>query len=170
MSLSYTQSNTTTFTLTHAKRLASKVATDLKRIQRFYGEPGEDRINRYKEEITSLLKNGYVSRITYGFQKDDKWIEPTLEYTDEDLLGRSADDDLPGLVKPGRDIKGASFGSYLEYSQSWYDLSQSERDEIKKSLPVSRSTSDKPGVNGFFENDRTYSAGGRALNRRRVRS
>ena len=39
MSTSFTITETTTFTLTHAKYMAAKVATDLKRMQRFYGAP-----------------------------------------------------------------------------------------------------------------------------------
>ena len=39
MSYSYTLTETTTFTVTHARHMAAKVATDLKRMQRLYGEP-----------------------------------------------------------------------------------------------------------------------------------
>ena len=41
MSSSFTLTETTTFTLTHARHMAAKVATDLKRLQRFYGRPGD---------------------------------------------------------------------------------------------------------------------------------
>ena len=45
MTYSYTQ--TTTFTITHARHLVAKVATDLKRMQRFYGSPNDDDIVDY---------------------------------------------------------------------------------------------------------------------------
>ena len=38
MSYSYSVTDTATFTRTHAKHIAAKVATDLKRMHRFYGE------------------------------------------------------------------------------------------------------------------------------------
>ena len=36
---SYTITETTTFTVTHARHMAAKVSADLKRMQRFYGYP-----------------------------------------------------------------------------------------------------------------------------------
>lgn len=170
MSLSYTRTDTTTFTLTHAKKLASKVATDLKRIQRFYGEPRDDRIGRYEEELIAFLKAGYLKVATYGFRRNGKWIEPTLEYTAEELTGQSATDDNPGRIQPHADTDDAFFGSYFEYDSSWFSLSQAKREEFTSSLPINRTAGSKPGVDGYFDADRTYSAGGRTLNRSSVRS
>ena len=56
MSYSYTFSETATFTITHARHIAAKVATDLKRMQRFYGEPSDIRIKNYETEVIELLK------------------------------------------------------------------------------------------------------------------
>ena len=67
--MSNTFTTTETFTVTHARHLASKVATDLKRIQRFYGEPSDKWINDYEDELVTLLKGGYVETVTYGFQR-----------------------------------------------------------------------------------------------------
>ena len=44
MSYSYTVTESTTFTVTHARHIAAKVATDLKRLQRFYGKPSDSAI------------------------------------------------------------------------------------------------------------------------------
>jgi len=41
MSTSFTFSDTITFSVTHARHMAAKVATDLKRMQRFYGAPSD---------------------------------------------------------------------------------------------------------------------------------
>ena len=38
---SYTVSQTNTFTVTHARHMAAKVAADLKRMQRLYGQPSD---------------------------------------------------------------------------------------------------------------------------------
>ena len=56
MSYSNTITSATTFTLTHAKYIASKVATDLARIQRFYDLPTNSQIHAY-EELLSSEKN-----------------------------------------------------------------------------------------------------------------
>jgi hypothetical protein len=168
MSNSFTFTQSTTFTITHAKYLASKVATDLKRIQRFYGEPDDSRIARLEEEIALFLKYGYLRKVTYGFKKNGNWIEPTLVYTSEELGCESNDD--PGRIRPGKDVSGASFYSYLEYSHKWSSLGESDKEAFEKQLPISRSAAMAPGISGYLENDRTYSSGGRSLSRASVRS
>src|SRR4029077_7384728 len=78
MSYSYTLSETQTFTVTHARHMAAKVATDLKRMQRLYGSPDDTRIANFEAEITEFLKEGYLGTVTYGYKRDGNWIEPTL--------------------------------------------------------------------------------------------
>lgn len=170
MSYSYTFSETVTFTATHAKHIAAKVATDLKRMQRFYDDPDDIDITNYEIEVIELLKAGYLGTVTYGFRRYGNWIEPTLQYTARELTSMSASDDDPGRVRPGANISGAVFYSYLTYSTAWYNLSEAAKNEFKKRLPFQRSNAPEPGVNGYFSEDRTYSAGGRALYRARVRS
>src|SRR5262245_7309483 len=101
MSYTYTLSDTITFTLTHARHLAAKIATDLKRLQRLYGEPSDTSISKYELEITELLKAGYFGMLTIGFKRDGQWIEPALRYTARDLAGLAANDDDPGRIRPG---------------------------------------------------------------------
>src|SRR5437899_3964730 len=101
MSYTYTVSETTTFTVTHAKHMAAKVATDLKRLQRLYGEPTDADIAGFESEVIELLKGGYLGTVTYGYRRDGNWIEPTLRYTARDLAGSTANDDDPGRVRPG---------------------------------------------------------------------
>jgi hypothetical protein len=170
MSYSYTISDSITFTATHAKHMSAKVAADLKRLQRLYGSPSDARIADFETEIIELLKAGYLETVIYGFKRDGNWIEPTLRYTARDLAGASANDDDPGRVRPGADISGASFYSYLTYSSTWSKLSSAEQDAFEKQLPFQRGGANEPGVNGYFSDDRTYSSGGRALNRASVRS
>jgi len=170
MSSSYTLSETTTFTLTHAKHMASKVATDLKRIQRLYGSPSDSDIANYEAEVIELLKEGYLGTVAYGYRRNDKWIEPTLRYTSRDLVGGTANDDDPGRIRPGSDVSNASFYSYLTYSASWDKLSNDDREGFEKRLPFRRTGAPAPGVSGYFNDDRSYSAGGWALSRSSVRS
>jgi hypothetical protein len=150
--------------------MASKVATDLKRVQRFYGAPSDTRIANYETELVELLKAGFLSEVTYGYQRNGSWIEPTLRYTAKDLQGMAANDDDPGKVRAGADVGNASFCSFLTYSSTYYTASEATRAALHRALPFSRGDSGEPGVSGYFSLDRTYSAGGQALNRQSVRS
>ncbi len=170
MTYSYTHSETKTFTVTHAKHMAAKVATDLKRLQRFYGKPSDIKIADFENEVIAFLKHGYLRTVTYGFRRNGKWIEPMLRYTDRDLGGTSANDDDPGKIRPGASIIGASFYSYLTYSEAWNRLSEAEKESFEKLLPIQRSNASEPGVDGYLIHDRTYAAGSRALDRNSVRS
>src|SRR5580704_9895966 len=116
---SFTISDSITFTVTHARHLASKVSADLKRMQRFYGEPSDFSIAQYEEELIELLKAGYLGTLTVGYKKNGNWIKPTLRYTAKDLGDMQSADDDPGKIRPGADINSASFYSYLTYSAKW---------------------------------------------------
>lgn len=170
MSYSYAVTEAQTFTVTHARHMAAKVATDLKRMQRLYGEPSDANIANYEAEVIELLKAGYLGTVTYGFQRNGQWIEPTLRYTARDLAGASASDDDPGRIRHGADITGASFYNYLTYSAAWDQLTDAEKDAFKRSMPFYRTGAPEPGVNGYLATDRVYSSGGRALDRASVRS
>lgn len=170
MSYSYTLPETESFTVTHARHMAAKVATDLKRMQRLYGSPSDASIASYEAEIIEFLKEGYLGTVTYGFRRDGNWIEPTLRYTARDLAGSGANDDDPGRVQPGAKIAGATFYSYLTYSAAWNNTTAAQRESFEKRLPFQRGGAPEPGVSGYLTEDRTYSAGGRALNRASVRS
>ena len=166
----FTITESATFTVTHARHMAAKVATDLKRIQRLYGFPNDANIDAYEAEVIALLKAGYLGTVWYGFRRDGLWIEPTIKYTARDLYDSSAIDDDPGRIPRRADISDASFHSYLTYSTDWNALTTHEQDAFKKSLPFYRRGAAEPTVNGYLSHDRTYSSGGRALDRASVRS
>ena len=170
MTTSYTLSDAVTFTVTHARHLAAKVATDLKRMQRFYGSPSDSDIIAYEGELTLLIKEGYLSEITYGFYKDGQWIAPMLRYTARDLVGSGGDDDDPGRVRPGADTSGASFYSYLIRNSAWNLLSATARESFERQLPLRRAGAAEPTVRGYLSTDRTYSAAGRALERASIKN
>lgn len=167
---SYTTSETATFTITHARYIAAKVATDLKRMQRFYSKPSDMAIEDFEIEIIELLRAGYLGTVAYGFRRNGNWIEPTLKYTAQELAEGSASDDDPGKIRPGANIYGATFCSYLTYSSAWDSLSEVEKNAFEMSLPFQRTSAPEPGLSGYFSSDLVYSAGGRALNRESVRS
>lgn len=168
-SYSLTVAESQTFTVTHARHMAAKVATDLRRMQRFYGQPSDASIEQYEGELIVLLKAGYLGEVTYGFKRGDDWIEPSLRYTAGDLVGSGSDDD-PGRVRQGRDVANASFYSFLTYSSKYHNASSAEKQSALKDLPLERGTASAPGISGYLDSDKTYSAGGRALNRATVRS
>jgi hypothetical protein len=170
MSSSFTISESTSFTVTHARHMAAKVATDLKRMQRFYGVPSDGAIANYETEVIELLKAGYLGTVTYGFRREGSWVVPTLRYTARDLAGMAANDDDPGRVRAGADVSNAEFYSYLTYSSKWDELTSDQRTAFKRALPYFRGGASEPGVNGYFTPDRIYSAGGQALDRQSVRS
>jgi len=166
MSSSFTQ----TFTATNAKYLASKVATDLKRIQRFYGFPSDASIAMYETELSEYLRKGFLNKVTYGFKKDGKFIEPSLVYTAQDIAGFSSADDDPGKIRPGANISGASFGSYLIQNSEYERMSPSDEEAFVNSLPIKRTGSPEPGINGYLSADNSYSSGSKSLNRSSVKS
>ena len=170
MSYSYAVTETAAFTATHAKHISAKVATDLKRMQRLYGTPSDSTIAGYEAELIELLKAGYLGTVTYGFWREGNWTEPTLRYTAGELSSSSTPDDDPGRVRPGASITGASFYSYLTYSLAWHRLSDVEKAVFKTHLPFQRGGAPEPGITGYLSSDKTYSAGGRSLNRSSVRN
>jgi hypothetical protein len=166
MSSSYTYSDTESFTLTHAKRLASKVAADLKRFQRFYGSPSDLWIDRYERELVELLRRDALSYVVYGFKRNGCWTEAAVRY--KSLSGGRLDvDDDPGRVRPNLDVSGASFTSFRSTNRT---LSDQESNEIDAAAGFSRVSGSSPDLeSGYWAEDRTYSAGGRGLGRSSVR-
>ena len=167
---SYTYSDAQTFTRTHASHISAKVATDLKRMQRFYGSPSDREIAMYEEELIEFLKEGYVKSVIYGFQRNGSWIEPTLFYEARDILEANANSDDPGRLFPGADIRKAIFNSYLFYSSLWACLTLAQKENFNKRLPFSRSEAPNPSISGYLSSDLIYSAGGRSLERMTLRS
>lgn len=170
MSYSFTNSSTQTFTLTHAKELASKVSTDLKRIQRFYGSPNDAEISAYEQELIEYLKAGLLDEVTYGFKKNGSWIEPSVNYKAKDLAGLASTNDDPGRIRPGANISGASFGSYLIQNAKYSNFPQAEKESFARTLPFQRGGGSTPGINGYMSSDKLYTAGGKALNRSSLKS
>ena len=132
------QTRTETRTSTHAQHIASKVAADLKRIQRIYrtGQPTDSKISDYQGEIALLLDRGYLGSVTYGFQRDEEWII-ALKYTA--VGGNLSGGDDPGGIRYEEDVSDAHFTSFLSYSASWEFTSAAAREEFRASLPFKKS-------------------------------
>lgn len=163
---SYTESQAQTFTIAHARVLASKVATDLKKFQRFYGSPSDALIDQYEGELVVLLKYDVVSTVTYGFQRAGKWTEASVKYTS--VNGTLSSNDDPGKIRPGLDVAGASFTSFLE--PNWRNFTEAEKDAVRKECPFQRGTGNTPPLEaGYWAEDLNYAAGGRGLGRATVK-
>ena len=71
---------TSTFTIANARHVASKIKTDLKLLQRAYGDPSDAKIEDFGEEAAQMLNAGYLRAVTYGYKKDGDW-DIALLYT-----------------------------------------------------------------------------------------
>lgn len=168
MSLSYAITESESFTVTHARQIASKVAADLLRFQNFYEKPSSTTIDDYEEELVALLKADYLATVTYGFKRDGKWLEAVKYRALPD--GSLIPDEDPGKLRPKSEIIGMPFTSYLTYSDEWWSLSTERRKKFKEALPFQRTNGDEPEIeNGYWVEDRTYGAGGRGVTRSSVR-
>ena len=171
MSTSYSVSASETFSLTHARKIASKVATDLKRLQRLYArpyDPTDQRIDEYEQELAHLLKHDVVGSVIYGYQRNGQWTKASLCYTAS--AGSLQVDDDPGKVVPGHDIDGANFTSSLTYNANWSSLTAAKQTEIERGSPLQRiSGSAAPLEKGYWGNDFSYSAGSRGVVRSAVK-
>lgn len=166
--MSNSHTRTTTFTIAHARELASRVSADLHLCSLYYGGPTESGIRDYLEELAQLLKGGYVSEYEFGFKKDGKRVV-CFKYT-VDENGVLATDDSPGRVFARADVSGASFYNYMWRSAAWTALSQAERDNIDEGLPFKRTSCAAPSDgDGYWISDRNYHAGGRSLSRQTFR-
>lgn len=168
---SYTTTDTLsgTFTIVHARYIASKVATDLLRFQRLYGSPDDKWINWYEEELTVLLQYDIVDKVVYGFKRNNFWTMASVQYVA--LPGGSIQtDDDPGKIRAGVDVSNAFFSSSLTHNSRWLALSPAERANIESKLPFQRSAGNPSALErGSWTGDRNYYSNGRGLSRSTVR-
>lgn len=167
MSATITQSQT--FTITNARYLATKVKTDLKRIQQFYGKPSDRCIDDYEAELAAFLVSGLLSSVSYGFKRNGVFIPPTLEYTAQELAANLTND-RPGSIATGQDVSGADFTSFMSYSNKWSNMTAAERAAFEADLPFQRTTGNAPPVSGYYKDDKNYSSGGTSLARKTLMS
>jgi hypothetical protein len=109
--MTYSFTNTATFTIVHARHLASKVAADMHLCAQYYGKPSEEKNREFAEELAQYLNEGYVKEYEFGFQKDNKRIVTWRYKVDEN--GVLTADDRAGKVVPYVDIAGALFFNFL---------------------------------------------------------
>lgn len=167
MNNAYTYTTTETWSRTHARYVAGKVAADLRQMQQVYRQPDDTSIDAYLTELTILLAGGYVKEVSYGYRRNGAWVV-ALKYT-ADMNGNLTTDDRSGRIPRGANVADASFYSFLEYSYKWQLLTPDEKRRIEESLPFSRSEGVAPTVeNGLWRSDKSYASAGCGLYRATV--
>lgn len=162
----YTTTRSETFTVTHAWHIAVKIGTDLKRMQRFYGEPDDQLIDDYEREAVALLHGDYLDWVTYGFCKDERWVV-ALKYAAR-YGGVLISDDNPGRVPRGVDVSGCAFSSVLLGTSKWAQLNEIQKQRFYADAGVSFTREPGSDFQGDWQRDRAYSAGGRGVLRHTV--
>jgi hypothetical protein len=163
LSVSYSYTASTAFTIAHAREIASRVAADLNLCASYYGSPGRASIADYLEELALMIKGGYVTAYEFGFKRNDQRVV-CWRYT----VGATGalESDRPGKVQAWVDTTGATHYNFMSYTSKWFDLSETERSKFKATLPIQRGTGTLPSDGlGYWVSDKTYASGGFAATR-----
>ena len=164
MTYSYTLSET--FTITHARHIASRMAADFRLMRMYYGEPSEAMIEAYLEEVALTLAKGYLSTFEVGFRRNGSRVVSLFYEARADGTLR---DDRAGGVQPGADVSGTQQFSYLTYTDKWDSLTPQQKVDFKARLPIQRTSQPAPsdGDGYWVDNDRSFGAGGARVQRAR---
>ena len=166
--MTYTYTTTSTFTITHARHIASKIAADLKLCQLYYGKPSKSSIVDYADELAVLLRDGYVSSYEFGFKQNEQRV--VCWRYDVRTDGSIACDDNAGKLFAYAETDSAVYYNYMSYTTKWFSLPASDRDRIKAGLPINRSNGSLPSDGrGYWAADRNYSSNGVGVARRTFR-
>lgn len=161
--------STRTWTITNARHVTAKVAADLDLMRSHYGWPSSQAVTDFAEEAALLLAKRYLGTVEYG-AKISGVVVFALRYTARSD-GTLSIDDRPGRVPSDLDLTGASFYSWLTYSDEWQKLGTTEKALIVSGLPVQRSTGLEPVIGyGSWSGQRSYSSNGEGVDRQTFRA
>jgi hypothetical protein len=166
----FTITQSTTFTVTHAKHLASKITADLNTCSRLHGQPSLASVEKYNEELVELLRYGYLKQYEFGFKRNEQRVLSWLY--EVDASGRISSDDRAGKMSAYIDLSGATFFNFMWPSSSYYDLTSDQHSAFVESHPVDRTNGDPPsdGAGCWTSTEKNYSAGGKGVSRKSFRS
>jgi hypothetical protein len=166
--MSYSYTTTDTFTKSHARRLAAKVAADMHQCQLRYGHPTDSDIENYQQELAVLLLGGYVKSYEFGYKTTEGRRVLSWFYTPGpagDLEGGRS-----GGLYMLADVSNAKSFNFLSYSSEWDALSTEEQDKIEASHPINRTTGSAPeDGDGYWDSSRLYVSGDVAVTRKEFR-
>lgn len=161
MTTSYTRTNT--FTITHAREVASSLGADLRSLYSKYGEPEPEDITDYIEETALYLKSGYLDYVQYGFRDGDRWVLK-MQYTA--VAGGYLRNDSPGNLPSVMAVIGHQFHSFLAHNSTFASLSAEARAAFKATLPTNRTPGTAPTANRVGHTSGTqFSSNGHGLDR-----
>jgi hypothetical protein len=164
VSFSQTRTAAFTFTIIHARHLASKVAADMHLCAQYYGMPSEQGIREYAEELAQYLNEGYLKEYEFGYKKNNNRIVSWRYQVDEN--GVLTTDDRAGKVVPYVDITGAAFFNVLTRNLRFSQLTPVQQVGFTGGLPLQRLDGQPPSDgSGHWVSDRNYFSGGCGLNR-----
>jgi hypothetical protein len=162
--MTYSYTTNETFTVAHARKLAGKVSADMDQCRLFYGQPTASDITDYREELVVMLAGQYIDRYEFGFKTPDDRRVVSWSYrvnSSGDLDGGRSG----GLYAKG-DVAGAAMFNFMWTNTSWWNASESERNEERAKHNVDRTSGQPPSDgNGRWVQDRSYGAGGVLLQR-----
>ena len=167
----YTQPQTET--ITHAKNIAAKIAADLSRLRRLVGTntPTYERIRKYEQEATILLRDGYLGEVEYGFHENGRWKLAIKYEAWYGPYGPCLIESDPGGIQFGDNVASSRFlpfKSFLTYSAEWRKLSPDERQRYKRRrLPFVRGQGVGPSGD-WGECDKDYASGNIGVKRKTI--
>ncbi|MEV0545073.1 hypothetical protein [Nocardia salmonicida] len=161
MTTSITRSSS--FTITDARYVASKLGANLRNLNARYGKPELSMIDDYIEETAQYLKAGYLDTVDFGFKDGDRWVL-RMRYTA--AAGGQLRDEPPGGLPSAVEVAGYSFCSYLKHNAAFSALPSDEQDAFEAGLPFQRSGAPEPtAAAGIHGNSSQYSRNGVGLSR-----
>lgn len=161
MTTSYTASST--FSITDAKYIASKLGADLRNLYARYGRPSPGDIDDYALETALYLKAGYLNTVDFGFKDGDRWIL-RLRYTA--VAGGQLRDEAPGGLPSASTVRDYPFYSYLRHNSTFDALSPEQQQAFKRTLPIQRTGAAEPSLGGgSYGNSSQFSRNGVGLSR-----
>lgn len=153
---------TSTYTMTDARQIASKMGADLRNLNIRTGYPRLGDIPDFVEEVAQYLRNGYLDNVSFGFKDGVSWI---LRLRYQALEGGYLSDGAPGGL-PNVDVRGYPFYSYLRQNSAYDRLTSAEKQWFKATLPVLRTPADEPtAFGGITSNNASYARNGIGLGR-----
>lgn len=158
-----TDTLSSTFTITDARYVASKLGADLRNLNARYGKPLLSSIDNYVEETAQFLRAGFMDTVDFGFKAGGSWVL-RLRYTA--AAGGQLRDLPPGRLPAAVDVAGRTFYSYLTYSNAYWAATPEQRAAFRRSLPFERTSGDEPLLgSGTSTNGSQYSRNGAGLSR-----
>lgn len=159
-----TMTASTTFTITDARYVASKLGADLGYLKAVYGRPVQTKIDGYVEEVAQLLKASYLDTVDYGFMDSNGVWKLRLRY--RATVGGQLIDAGPGGIRTTISTTSLSFHSFLRFSNSWLILPRPQQEAFEKTLPFIRTFGDEPRAgNGTTTTGTGYGRNGTGLSR-----